>query len=221
MNTSSASAVLLDVDGTLVDSNYQHALAWYRALLPFDVVVPVWQIHRQIGKGGDQLVEDLGGEALEREHGDAVRDAEGDRYAELIGEVRPLPHARDLLVALKEQGTTVVLASSCQEGDLDHYLELLDARDLVDAWTTSADVDATKPAPDLLEVALQRAGTRRAVMLGDATWDCRAAGNAGIEAVGLLTGGFSREELLDAGAREVHDELRTVIEGLPGSLAPE
>ena len=151
---------------------------------------------------------------------DAVRAAESDRYGELIGEVRPLPHARRLLERLHEQGTAVVLASSCKQEELEHYVELLDADGLLHATTSSADVDTTKPAPDLLEVALDRAGTREAVMLGDATWDCEAAERAGIPCVGLLTGGFSREELLAAGAREVFDELDDLIGALPRSLAP-
>jgi len=216
----SAPAVLLDVDGTLVDSNYQHTLAWARALAAFDLVVPLWRIHRQIGKGGDRMITDLCGEEAERAHGDAIRDAEGERYAELIGEVRPLPRARELLKTLDEQGTIVVLASSCREEELEHYLDLLDARDLVQGATSSADADTTKPAPDILEAALERAQTPRAVMLGDATWDCEAAANAGIPCVGLLTGGFSHQELRDAGAREVFDELGDLVDALPGALAP-
>jgi HAD superfamily hydrolase (TIGR01549 family) len=213
-------ALLLDIDGTLVDSNYQHALAWFRALREQDITQPLWQIHRAIGMGGDQLVEHLCGEAVEAEHGDTLRERDGELYREMLDEVQPLAHARRLLEALDAQGTTVVLASSTQEEDLDHYLDLLDARPLLHGWTTSADVDATKPAPDLLEVALEKAGTRDAVMLGDATWDAKAAANAGIPCVGLLTGGFSREELLEAGCREVYDDLGAIVDALPGSLAP-
>ncbi len=217
---SSAPAVLLDVDGTLVDSTYHHTLSWARALSAFDLVVPLWRIHRQIGKGGDRMVADLCGEEAERAHGEAIRAAQGERYGELIGEVRPLPRAHELLRTLDEQGTTVVLASSSKQEELDHYLDLLDARSLVRDATSSADADATKPAPDILEVALDRAGTRRAVMLGDATWDCEAAARAGIPCVGLLTGGFSAQELRDAGAREVFGELGSLVDALPAALAP-
>ncbi len=205
-------AAILDVDGTLVDTNYQHALAWYRAFRALGETLPLHAIHRHIGMGGDQLVAALAGDAFEREHGDAVREAEGERYAELIGEVEPLPGARDLLVALHERGQPAVLSSSAKADEVEHYLDLLGARDLVRAWTTSADVEATKPAPDLVAVAVRMAGGGPAVMVGDSTWDCEAARRAGIPAVGLLTGGFSEQELRDAGAAGVHTDLPALLD---------
>ncbi|HYI20355.1 MAG TPA: HAD family hydrolase [Solirubrobacteraceae bacterium] len=204
-------AAILDVDGTLVDTNYQHALAWYRAFRALGETLPLHAIHRHIGMGGDQLVAALAGDDFEREHGDEVRAAEGDRYAELIGEVEPLPGARDLLEALHARGQPVVLASSAKAGEVEHYLDLLDARDLADDWTTSADVEATKPAPDLVTVAVRKAGGGPAVMVGDSTWDCEAAGRAGVPAIGLLTGGFSEQELCDAGAVGVHTDLPALL----------
>ena len=129
--------------------------------------------------GGDQLVAALAGDEFEEEHGDAVRDAEAQRYMDLIGEVEVLPGARDLVERLKSDGHTVVLASSAKAEEVEHYLDLLDARELADSWTTSADVEATKPAPDLVEVALEKAGDHDgAVMIGDSTFDCEAAGRA-------------------------------------------
>ena len=118
----------------------------------------LWRIHRHIGMGGDQIVSALAGEEFEDEHGDAVRDAEAERYKDLIGEVQPLPGARELVIALKKPGHSVVLASSAKEDEVEHYVDLLDARELADSWTTSADVEATKPAPDLVE---SRARPRR------------------------------------------------------------
>jgi HAD superfamily hydrolase (TIGR01509 family) len=211
-------AAILDVDGTLVDTNYQHALAWYRAFRSQGVVLPVWRIHRHIGMGGDQLVEALCGEQAEREHGDAVREAEKPLYKEMIGEVEPLPGAKELLRDLKRRGHPIVLASSAKREEVDHYLDLLEARELADGWTTSADVEATKPEPDLVQAAIAKAGAGDAAMVGDSTWDCVAAKRAGIETVGVLTGGFSREELLDAGAGVVFesiDELRERLEETP------
>jgi HAD superfamily hydrolase (TIGR01549 family) len=205
---------LLDVDGTLVDTNYHHTLAWYRAFRQYGVTLPVWVIHRHIGMGGDQLVRALGGDRLEDELGDAIRETETERYQELIGEVEPLPDARRLVLELKGRDHVVVLASSAKENEVDHYLDLLKVRDVVDGWTTSADVEATKPEPDLVVTSLEKAGGGKATMLGDSTWDCLAARRAGVETVALLTGGYSEAELREAGAKMVFESLADLIERL-------
>jgi beta-phosphoglucomutase-like phosphatase (HAD superfamily) len=207
-------AALLDIDGTLVDSNYHHAVAWFRAFRAHDVTLPLWRLHRHMGMGGDQLVGTLAGEDFDAEHGDAVRASEKELYAALIDEVRPLEGARRLVEALKERGHVVVLASSSKAEETEHYLDLLDVRQLVDGWTTSADVEATKPQPDLVEAAVAKAGGGRSVLLGDSTWDFVAAGRAGVAGMGVMTGGFSPEELREAGAAEVFESLPDLIERL-------
>jgi HAD superfamily hydrolase (TIGR01549 family) len=202
---------VLDVDGTLVDTNHHHAIAWYRAFRQHGELLPIWRIHRHIGMGGDQLVSALCGDRVEQEKGDEIRDAEKALYMQLIDEVQPLHGARELIVELKESGHTVVLASSAKADEVEHYLDLLDARELADGWTSSADVEATKPEPDLVVAALEKGGGDEGVMVGDSTYDCEAAGRAGIETIAVLTGGFSEQELLDAGAAQVFvsiDELR-------------
>ena len=214
----SAPAAILDIDGTLVDSNYHHAIAWFRAFADHDIVLPVWRVHRHIGMGGDQLVGALCGDEVERERGDDIRATEKDRYFAFIDEVRPLEGARGLIEDLKGKGREVVLASSAKPEEVDHYLDLLDARDLTDAWTTSGDVEATKPHPDLIHAALDRVEARGAVMIGDSTWDCQAARNAGVETLAVLTGGFSAQELFDAGALSVFASLTELRERL-GSTA--
>ena len=214
-------AAILDVDGTLVDTNYQHALAWYRAFRQHGELLPIWRIHRHIGMGGDQIVAALCGDAVEEEKGDEIRSAEKALYMSLIEEVEPLHGARELIVDLKDAGHDVVLASSAKQDEVDHYLDLLDARGLADGWTTSADVEATKPEPDLVVAALEKADGDGGVMVGDSTFDCEAAGRAGIETIAVLTGGFSEQELLDAGAAQVFrsiDELRESLGSTP--LAP-
>jgi HAD superfamily hydrolase (TIGR01549 family) len=211
-------AAILDIDGTLVDTNYHHAIAWHRAFVNEGVELPVWRIHRHIGMGGDQLVAALAGDEVEEEKGDHIRDAEKDRYMDLIDEVRPLEGSRELVEDLCSRGSTVVLASSAKEEEVDHYLDLLGARDLVRGWTTSADVESTKPEPDLIEAALEKTGTRDAVMVGDSTWDVEAAKRAGIETLAVLTGGFSADELTEAGATRVFEsvaELRERLEETP------
>ena len=205
---------ILDIDGTLVDTNYHHALAWYRAFRQHGVVLPIWRIHRHIGMGSDQLVGALAGEQVEDEKGDDIRTAEKALYLALIEEVEPMAGARDLLVDLRERGHMIVLASSAKADEVEHYLDLLDARELADDWTTSADVEATKPEPDLVHAARDKAGGGDAVMVGDTPWDCKAAAAAGVETLAVLTGGFAESELRDAGAAMVFES----IEELRGRL---
>src|SRR5919205_2577159 len=176
-----AKTAILDIDGTLVDTNYQHAVAWYRAFRQNGIVLPVWRIHRHIGMGGDQLVAALCDDEVEEELGDEIRAAEGPLYLAQIEEVEPLAGAKELIRDLKERGHAVVLASSAKEDEVDHYIDLLDARELADDWTTSADVEATKPEPDLVNAALEKAGGGDAVMVGDTPWDCKAAAAASVE----------------------------------------
>jgi HAD superfamily hydrolase (TIGR01549 family) len=214
----SAPAAILDIDGTLVDSNYQHAIAWYRALRQHGHVLPIWRIHRHIGMGGDQLVASLCGDEVEEQQGDDIRDAEKALYMALIDEVEPLAGARELIVDLQRLGRRIVLASSAKPDEVEHYLDLLDARGLADAWTTAGDVESTKPEPDLVHAALERAGTDSAVMVGDSTWDCEAAQRAGVQTIAVLTGGFSEQELRDAGAVAVFrsiEELRRRLSQTP------
>jgi HAD superfamily hydrolase (TIGR01509 family) len=214
---------ILDIDGTLVDTNYHHAVAWYRAFRQHGFVLPLWRIHRHIGMGGDQLVAALAGDGFEREQGDAVRAAETVLYTQLIDEVELLAGAREVLEDLKSSGHTVVLASSAKPDELDHYLTLLDARSLVDGWTDSGDVERTKPKPDLVLAALEKAGGEPddAVMIGDSVWDCRAADGAGTRSIGVLTGGFSEQELREAGASKVFtsvDDLRKHLAETPSRV---
>jgi HAD superfamily hydrolase (TIGR01549 family) len=211
-------AAILDIDGTLVDSNYFHAIAWYRAMRAHDHTLPMWRIHRAIGMGGDQMIGALLGNDVEERDGDSIRDTEKERYFELIEEVQPLEGARELIEDLKRTDHRVVLASSAKPDEVDHYLDLLDARELADAWTTSGDVEKTKPEPDLVNSALEKVGGGPAVMIGDSVYDCEAAGNAGVETIAVLTGGFSDSELLKSGARIVFAsivELRECLSWTP------
>jgi HAD superfamily hydrolase (TIGR01509 family) len=200
--------VVLDIDGTLVDTNYQHAIAWHRALRERGHTVQLWEIHRHIGMGGDQMVEALLGEDAERGEGDAIREAEGEAYGELIGEVQAMDGATELLRELREDGHRAILASSAKAEEVERYIDLLDAAELVEGWTTSADVEHTKPDPDLVETALRKVGCDGpAVMVGDSTWDVKAAAAAGIPTLAVRTGGFSPEELREAGAAQVCESI--------------
>jgi HAD superfamily hydrolase (TIGR01549 family) len=174
----------------------------------------MWRVHRHIGMGGDQIVKAIAGDAVEREHGDSLRAASQEEFKPLRDECVPLEGAHDLVVELKRHGLVVVLASSSNQDDLDHFLDALDVRDVVDAWTTSDDVERTKPHPDVIHAALEKAGTQDAVMVGDSRWDIEAAARAGLETVCVITGGWSEQELLDHGAVAVFDSLVAVREHL-------
>jgi len=159
--------------------------------------------------GGDQLVAALAGDGTEERDGDDIRAAETALYLALIDEVQPFRDSRELLVDLRARGASVVLASSAKAAEVDHYLDLLDARDLAEAWTTSADVERTKPAPDLVQSALDKLGAEPddAFLVGDTPWDVKAAEQAGVPTYAVLTGGFSEQELRDAGAAGVHESV--------------
>jgi HAD superfamily hydrolase (TIGR01509 family) len=211
---------ILDIDGTLVDTNYHHAIAWYRAFRDHGIVLPLWRIHRRIGMGGDQMVASLTDEETERDRGDAIRKSETRAYSALVSEVETMRGSRELIEELKQRGHRLVLASSAKPDEVDHYLDLLDARSLADGWTTAADVEATKPAPDLVRSALDLAGgtADEAVLIGDSPWDVQAARNADVSTLAVLTGGFSVDELREAGAAEVYEsvqELRSALADTP------
>ena len=200
-------AALLDLDGTLVDANYHHALAWYRAFRAHGIVQPVWRLHRHIGMGGDMYVRAVAGDEVEERLGDELREEHSSRFQPIRDECEPLEGARDLVEALKQRGLVVVLASSSGQDDLDFFLDKLDVRGLVDGWTSKDDVERSKPHPDVIHAALDKAGTDNAAMLGDSRWDIESAAKAGVETVAVITGGWSEQELRDHGAVAVYDSL--------------
>jgi len=208
---------VVDIDGTLLDSNYHLSIAWARAFAHHGHTVPSWRIHRHMGMGGDRLVAAVAGDDVEARDGDTIRERWEQEYDELLDETRLLPGACALLDDLKDLGLAVVLASSSIPRHARHALDLLDAEHRVDAWTTSEDAEESKPDPSLVEQALAKVGADAsgAVMLGDAVWDVEAAARSRIPTVTLLCGGFGREELLEAGAVGVYDDpedLRTKLD---------
>jgi HAD superfamily hydrolase (TIGR01509 family) len=181
-------------------------------------VLPVWRLHRHVGMGGDKLVAAVAGDDVELRVGDQVRARWEKLFDEVIDEVAPLEGAHDLMLDLKQRGHAVVLASSSIRKHLGRFLDLLEARDVLDAWTTKDDVQATKPDPDLVLAALEKAGTDDALMIGDTPWDIEAARNAGVATICVITGGFSKHELMEAGAAAVFEsvaELRKRLDETP------
>ena len=215
-----ARAVLFDVDGTLVDSNYLHAVCWWEAFTQAGHDVPTSRIHRAIGMGSDQLLDALLPRDRNRAADDAIRAAHGALYATYWARQRPLPKAAELLRACKKHGLRVVLASSADAREFAALRAALDADDAIDDATSSADVERSKPAPDLVQVALDKARVppAAAVFVGDTTWDVAACRQAGVPCIGLLSGGISRGELLGAGAAEVYSDPAELLAALPESL---
>jgi HAD superfamily hydrolase (TIGR01549 family) len=212
VTSSGNAAVLFDIDGTLVDSTYHHAIAWQRAFDRNDLPIPLWRIHRTIGMGGDKLVAEVAGDDVEKRLGDTLRDAWRDEYLQIKAEVDPLPGAAELVRKLAGDGYQVALASSGDPEFADEALDDLDIRDEVAVLKTSADVDASKPDPDLVEVTLEALGTTRAVMVGDTPYDVESAGRARLTCIGLRSGGYSEAELVDAGAVLVVDGPEDLVD---------
>jgi HAD superfamily hydrolase (TIGR01509 family) len=213
-------AALFDVDGTLVDTNYLHAVTWWEAFAQAGHMVPMAEIHRAIGMGSGLMLDKL--LPQDRDTGDDadIRAAHSALYATYRSRLRPLPGAADLLRACKRQGLAVVLASSADEPEFNMLRAALDAEDAIDAATFSGDVEASKPAPDLVQVALDKAGVPagEAVFTGDTVWDVQACQKAGVPCIGLLSGGISRDELISAGAAEVYPGPGDLLASLGESL---
>ncbi len=224
IDDSARPAVLFDIDGTLVDSTYHHAIAWQRAFDRNEIPIPLWRIHRTVGMGGDKLVAQVAGDDVEERLGDTLRDAWKDEYLELKTEVFPLPGAADLVKKLVRDGYLVALASSGDPQFAAEALDDLDIRDDVQVLKTSEDVEGSKPDPDLVEVTLEALGTRRGVLVGDTPYDVESAGRAGLACIGLRSGGYSEAELTDAGAALVVDAPEDLMDldwekYLPGGAA--
>ena len=199
--------LVLDIDGTLVDTNYQHALAWFRAFRRWDITVPVWRLHRAIGMGGDRLVSAVTNDEIETEYGEKLRSAWEEEFQPMLTEVVAFAGATELLLEAKNMGIKIALASSGKQEHVDHYLGLLHIGDLADKVLTSADVDATKPDPDLFASAIKALRGASAVIVGDSVWDCRAAARLDVPCIAVLSGGTGSAELLQAGAHSVYPDL--------------
>ena len=210
---SEARAVLFDVDGTLVDSNYLHVHSWQRAFAEVGIDVETWRIHRSIGMDGSTLVRSLSDDAPD-ETQKQLKDLHSQFYAEMAPLLRPLPGARTLLQRVAALGLKVVLATSAPEDELALLRKVLDCDDLVAEVTSAADVDTAKPKPDIIQVALQRAGVSadRAVFVGDAIWDAEACARAHVISIGVLSGGVSQAELENAGAVLVFENADDLVE---------
>ena len=211
--------VLFDVDGTLVDTTYLHTVAWWEALRREDREVPMAEIHRAIGMGSDMLLDHLLGTERDRGADDDLATAHDVLYGSWWERLRPLPGAAELLRAVAARGPAVVLASSAKAGELAILRRVVDADDVVTAATSSSDAEKSKPAPDILQAALDRSGVdpRRAVFVGDSVWDVEAAAKLDIPCIGLTCGGTSAAELSQAGAVATYEDPADLLAHLDDS----
>lgn len=213
-------AALFDVDGTLVDTNYLHAVTWWQAFAQAGHVVAMTDIHRSIGMGSGQMMDRLLPAERDRNADADLRTSHSALYATYWSRLQPLPQAADLLRACRDRGLAVVLASSADVAEFDVLRAALDAEDAISGATSSGDVETSKPAPDLVQVALDKAGVpaEEAVFIGDTVWDVQACQQAGVPCIGLLSGGISRDELLTAGAAQIYQNPAELLADLGNSL---
>jgi HAD superfamily hydrolase (TIGR01509 family) len=213
-------AVLFDIDGTLVDSNYLHVHAWVLSFAEVGRPVDAWRVHRSIGKGSPLLIADLLGDDDDVDRlAERIQEGHSTRYAELAGRLRAFDGARELVRAVAARGAVTVLATSASPDELERLLTVLDLEDVLDAVTSAEDVEEAKPDPELVRTALEEAGVEplRAVFVGDAVWDVAAAARAGVPCVGLRSGGTSAAELTEAGAVAVYDDPAHLLRELDTS----
>jgi HAD superfamily hydrolase (TIGR01509 family) len=206
MNNAHKPAALFDLDGTLVDSNFHHVVAWHRAFLDVNEEVPAWRILGLIGRSGSDLVRILLGDDLADAHGSHVEKLHTRCFLDAAPQIRALPGARELLEKLADLGWRSVLATSAGEPELDVLRSALDAEDLICAVTSSSDAERAKPHPDIVACALERidADPAEAVFVGDTVWDVQAGLSAGVPTAAVLCGGIPREALEQAGAAAVY-----------------
>jgi len=218
MPAATCKAVLFDIDGTLVDTNFLHVDAWLRACADVGHPVDAWRVHRAIGMDSAKLLETLLDDDAER-LGEQVKDRHATHYAADRDRMRRFAGAQELLRELADRGLEVVLATSAPQEEYDMIIEVLDPGDSVAEVTTAEDVESAKPAPDVIEVALKKAGVTadEAVMIGDAAWDAESSVRAGVRCIGVLSGGYGAAELRDAGAIAVYDDVAGLLADLDDS----
>jgi len=211
-------ALLADIDGTLVDSNYLHIDAWSKAFADLDAPRDTWRVHGTIGMDSTKLLETLLGDDASRLSDEAKR-LHQHYYAATAPRLRAFDGARELLAEISRRGGIVVLATSAPEEELTLLRDVLDSEDAIDHVTSSEDVEEAKPEPDLVQVALDRAGVdaSHAFFLGDTVWDVEAAGRADVKCIGVLSGGVSEADLRAAGAIEVYPDVATLLRELDSS----
>jgi HAD superfamily hydrolase (TIGR01509 family) len=215
---STLSAVLFDIDGTLVDSNYVHIATWSRALAQLGEPVDSWRIHRAIGMDSAKLLDALLCERAD-DLGAAAKDLHHRYFLDAADQLRPFAGATELLRTVSERGLRVVLATSAPQDELDVLKKVLGIDDAIAQTTSASDVASAKPDPDIVHAALAKAGATasEAMMVGDSVWDIQSAARAGVQCVAVLAGGTGELELRDAGAIAVYEDAEDLLRNLEAS----
>jgi len=218
----SRAGILFDVDGTLVDTTYLHTVAWWEALRQHDEDMPMAEIHRAIGMGSDKILDHLLGPDRDNSQDEKLSTAHDILYGAWWERLRPLPGAADVLRACAERGLAVVLASSSKGGELTQLRRVIDADEVITAATSSADAEQSKPAPDILQAALDQSDVdaARSVFVGDSVWDVQAAAKLDIPCIGLACGGTSAAELSEAGAAATYKDPADLLRAIRAGSAP-
>ncbi len=214
-------AVFLDIDGTLMDTNYLHIEAWAQAFEEVGARPPRSRIHHQVGKGSDRLIPEF---VEDDQKAERVSELHSEYYAQLQERGHPLPGAKELVTSLVDRGYEVWFATSAKPEELEHHMKELGAKEDIAGVVSSDEAEESKPAPDIFGLALERAGVspEEAVVVGDSIWDIEAAKEAGIRAAAVMTGGaFSRAELEEAGAYAVYQDCHELLsDDFPENLNP-
>jgi beta-phosphoglucomutase-like phosphatase (HAD superfamily) len=215
-------AVLFDVDGTLIDSNDLHATAWREAFLKFGFDIPADEIRRQIGKGGDNLIPTMLPEDVVERQQDEIDSYRGELFkTDYLPRVVPFPCVRELFERIVADGKKIVLASSAKGAEVDYHLNVIGAPDLVTATTSADDVEHSKPCPDIFAAAMEKVkpfAPNEVIVVGDSPFDVIAAKKLGIGVIGVRSGGFPDEVLLEAGADELYDGPEDLLRNYDSSL---
>src|SRR5215207_9373090 len=220
MKMTLVNTVFLDIDGTLMDTNYLHIEAWAQAFEEVGARPPRSRIHHQVGKGSDKLIPEF----LEDQKAERVSELHSEYYAKLQERGHPLPGAKELVASLVEGGYEIWLATSAEPEELEHHMEELEVESQISGVVSSDEAEESKPSPDIFGLALERAevSAEDAVVVGDSIWDIEAAKEAEVRVAAVMTGGaFSRAELEEAGAYAVYEDCAELLEaGFPEELNP-
>ena len=215
-------AVIFDIDGTLIDSNDFHAQAWVKAFEKYGKKIKFYEARRQVGKGGDQYLPEFLTQKEIKEFGKDLEKLRGEYFKRnYLRKIEPFPKVRELFQKIKNEGKQIVLASSAKADELEKFKKIARIEDLIEEETSSDDAEKSKPFPDIFQAALEKLGKinkKNVVVVGDTAYDAEAAAKINLKTIGVLTGGWTETELVNAGCSEVYPDIAALLENYRTSL---